>query len=73
MTRHVGRKLRSVTSDKANLSADHSGRAVFARSNTGIVASSPTGGMDIYVILFCVYVAALRRADLPPKSTTDRV
>jgi hypothetical protein len=50
---------------------------VFARSNTRIVASNPTRGMDIGVRLFyvcvvlCVQVAALRRAD--PPSTTNCV
>jgi hypothetical protein len=38
--------------------ADHSGRAVFALSNTGIVGSNPTQGMDVYVysvfVLSCV-------------------
>jgi hypothetical protein len=43
---------------------------VFARSNTGIVGSNPTRGMDVYVrlfcvVLFCVSVAALRPADPP--------
>jgi hypothetical protein len=27
---------------------------VFARSDTGILGSNPTGGMDDYVCLFCV-------------------
>jgi hypothetical protein len=27
---------------------------VFARSNTGIVGSNPTQGMDVYVPLFCL-------------------
>jgi hypothetical protein len=27
---------------------------VFARSNTGVVGSNPTRGMDVYVRLFCV-------------------
>jgi hypothetical protein len=31
-------------------------RTVFAHSNTGIVDSNPTGGMDICVRLFCVFV-----------------
>jgi hypothetical protein len=41
------------------VTADHSGRArsktwtVFARSNTVIVGSSPTRGMDVCVRLFC--------------------
>jgi hypothetical protein len=30
--------------------------AVFARSNTGIMGSNPTRGMDVYVCLFCVFV-----------------
>jgi hypothetical protein len=29
---------------------------VFARSNTGIVGSNPTQGMDVCLCLFCVYV-----------------
>jgi hypothetical protein len=43
---------------------------VFASSNTGIVGSDPTQGMDVCIVylcsvfvLFCVQVAALRRAD----------
>jgi hypothetical protein len=35
--------------------ADHSGRAVFARSNTGVMGSNPTWSMDVYVRLFCRY------------------
>jgi hypothetical protein len=31
-------------------------RNVFARSNTGIVDSNPTQGMDVFVRLFCVCV-----------------
>jgi hypothetical protein len=43
--------------------------SVFALSNSGIVGSNPTGGMDVCVRLFyvCVYVAALRRADTQSK------
>jgi hypothetical protein len=37
-------------------SANHSGRAVFARSNTGIVGSNPTRGRDVCLRLFCVCV-----------------
>jgi hypothetical protein len=42
-----------------HVNADHSGRAskawtVFASSNTGIVHSNPTWGMDVGVLLFCV-------------------
>jgi hypothetical protein len=29
---------------------------VFARSNTGIVGSNPTRGMDVCVRLFCAFV-----------------
>jgi hypothetical protein len=32
-------------------------RTVFARSNTGIVGSNATQGMDVCVRLFCVRVA----------------
>jgi hypothetical protein len=43
-------------------------RTVFARSNTGVVGSNPTRGMDVCVRLFCVclllcVVAALPRPD----------
>jgi hypothetical protein len=37
------------------LTADHSGRAVFARSNAGIVGSNLAQGMDVWLRLFCVY------------------
>jgi hypothetical protein len=48
---------------------------VFARPNTGIVGSNPTWGMDVNIRLFyvcavlCMQVAALRRADSPPKES----
>jgi hypothetical protein len=35
---------------------------VFARSNTGIVGSNPTSGMDIPVRLFCVCVVPCVRS-----------
>jgi hypothetical protein len=35
---------------------------VFTRSNAGIVGSNPSRGMDVYVRLFCVQVAALQQA-----------
>jgi hypothetical protein len=41
----------------------------FARSNTGIVGSYPPRDMDVCVHLFCVQVAALRRADPPSKES----
>jgi hypothetical protein len=45
---------------------------VFARINTGIVGSNRIWGMDVRVrlfVLFCVQVAALRRANLPSKKS----
>jgi hypothetical protein len=48
---------------------------VFARSNSGIVGSNPTQGMDICVcvysafVLSSVQVAALRRADHSSKES----
>jgi hypothetical protein len=62
--------------------ADHSVRAVYAwtpftSSNTGIVGSNHTLGMDVCVrLLFCsfyVYVAALRWDDPRQRSRTDCV
>jgi hypothetical protein len=51
--------------------ADHSGRArtVSSRSNTGIVGSNSTRGMDVCVRLFCVQAVALRWADPPSKES----
>jgi hypothetical protein len=37
-----------------DFSADHSGRAVFARTNAGIVGSNPTQVVDACVRLFFV-------------------
>jgi hypothetical protein len=48
-------------------------RVFIARSNTGLVGSNPTRGIDDYVRLFYVGVAALRRADSLFKSPTDCV
>jgi hypothetical protein len=47
---------------------------VFVRLNTGIVGSNPTWGVNVCVrfslfALFCVQVAALRRADPPSKES----
>jgi hypothetical protein len=39
------------------LIAEHGGHAVSARSNTDIVGSNPTRGMDVFVCLFCDCVA----------------
>jgi hypothetical protein len=46
-------------------------RNVLARSNTGIVGSNPTHGMDVCLRLLCIclQVAALRRADHSSKVT----
>jgi hypothetical protein len=41
---------------QAMRTAGHRGRAVFARSNTGIVGSNPTRGIDVYMHLFFVCV-----------------
>jgi hypothetical protein len=48
---------------------------VFARSDARIVGSIPTQVMDVCVcvysvfVLFCMYLAALRRADPPSKES----
>jgi hypothetical protein len=47
---------------------------VFSRSNTGIMGSNPTRGMDVCVLLFCVCVvlrvgSGLVTADPPPKES----
>jgi hypothetical protein len=48
---------------------------VFTRSNTGIVGSNPTQGMDVCMcvysvsVLSCVQVAASRRADHSSKES----
>jgi hypothetical protein len=44
-------------------------RSGFARSDTEIVGSNPTGAVDVCVRSFCVRVAASRRADPPPKES----
>jgi hypothetical protein len=42
---------------------------VFSRSSTGMQGSNPTRVMDSVFVLFCVYVAALQRADPPSKGS----
>jgi hypothetical protein len=42
---------------------------VFARSNTGVVGSNATRGIDVCVRLFCVQIEALRRVDPPSKES----
>jgi hypothetical protein len=44
-------------------------RTVLALSNSGIMGSNPTQGIDVCMCLFCVQVAALRRADPPSKES----
>jgi hypothetical protein len=47
-------------------------RTVFGRSNTGIVGSNPTRGMDVcpwFSVFVLSCVEALRRADPPSKET----
>jgi hypothetical protein len=58
------------------LSADHSGRAVFAGSNTGIVGSNLTRGMDVcpFILFLCCSVYRQRPCNrlIPrPRSPTD--
>jgi hypothetical protein len=52
-------------------------RTVFAHSDTGIMGSNPTRGMDVCIysvfVLSCVQVAALRWDDPHPGSTTNCV
>jgi hypothetical protein len=47
----VGKFSKSIT-----VAALSKAWTVFARSNTGVVDSNSTRGMDIYICLFCVYV-----------------
>jgi hypothetical protein len=45
------------------VATQYKARTIFAHSNTGIVVSSQTWGMDVCVRLFCVQAVSLRRAD----------
>jgi hypothetical protein len=51
---------------------------VFARSDTGVMGSNPTSGMDVCIHLFCAFVvlcvqvAALWNADPPTKECIDQ-
>jgi hypothetical protein len=38
------------------MAARSKGGNVFYRSNTGIVGSNPTRGIDVYLHLFCVFI-----------------
>jgi hypothetical protein len=42
---------------------------VLARSNTGILGSNRSWGMDVCMRLFCVEVDAFRRTDPPSKQS----
>jgi hypothetical protein len=52
---------------------------VFAHSNTGIMGSNPTWGMDVCVCLFCIYAALYAGSGIAtvwspsPRSPTDCV
>jgi hypothetical protein len=65
--------LSSITYGKITVAARSKARNVFASSNTGVVGSSPTQGMDVCVRLFCICVRS-RPCDglIPrPRSPTD--
>jgi hypothetical protein len=57
------------------VAAPSNARNIFAVLNVGIMGSNSTQGMDVCVcvysvfVLFCVYVAAFRRADPPSKES----
>jgi hypothetical protein len=49
-------------------------RTVFARSNTEIVGSNPTGWMDVCVLcvrLFCIYIVSGETVSRPKKVNED--
>jgi hypothetical protein len=58
---------------RTTVSARSEAWTVFAPSNTGIVGSNPTPGIDVCVysvfVLFCVKVAASQWGDLPSKES----
>jgi hypothetical protein len=45
-------------------------RTVFARSNTEIVDSNPTGGMDVCVFVLCVFIQCLPRVEAGKNTST---
>jgi hypothetical protein len=55
------------------MSARYKARTVFVRSNTGIVGSSPTQGMDVCVRLFCVDSGLAMGWPSHQRCPTDRV
>jgi hypothetical protein len=46
----------TVIDTASNTTADHDGRAVFARSKAGIVGTNPIQGMDVCVYVYSVSV-----------------
>jgi hypothetical protein len=63
----------SVIHKPITIAARSKAWTVFARSNIGTVGSNLTWGMDVRVRLFCVQVAALRRADPPVQGVLPTV
>jgi hypothetical protein len=64
----------AVSSWPITVAARSKAWTVFARSNTGVVSSNPTQGMDVCVRLFCVCVvlcvgSGLPRPDPPSKES----
>jgi hypothetical protein len=62
MPLYLGEKFQNeiILAVARKIKAGHSGRAVFARLNTGIVGSNPARGMDVCLRLFCVCVVLCR-------------
>jgi hypothetical protein len=63
----------SIVGELITVTARSKAWTVFACSNTGIVGSNPTWGMDVFVPLFCV-CAVLRPCDgliTRPRNSTD--
>jgi hypothetical protein len=65
----------NLLGENITVAARSKARTVFARSNTEIVGLNPTGGMDVcgplFCVLSCVWAAALRRVEPPPRTSTD--
>jgi hypothetical protein len=59
LTPSIGKCPESISVDVDSF-ADQSGRAVFARSNTKIVISNLTRGLDVCMRSFCVCVVLCR-------------
>jgi hypothetical protein len=54
---HYNKLIQVVAKLQIAVAPESYARNVFAQSNTGVVSSSPTRGMDICVRLFYVFVA----------------